>query len=91
MILPKAVPSHGNRFASLLDHNFDEAFKNFNEAAALYPDLHDVREIRDLLLQQKVQLQSNDARAWKSLYSTILDKYPWGMPLGVKTKIEAQR
>ena len=78
-------------FASLLERNFDESFKNFNEAAALYPDLHNVREIRDLLLRQKVQLQSNDARAWKSLYSTILDKYPWGMQPDVKTKMEVQR
>src|SRR5262249_21002016 len=34
-------------FASLLERNFDESFKSFNEAADLYPDLHNVREIRD--------------------------------------------
>jgi hypothetical protein len=83
-------------FASLLAHNFDEAYKNFDEAARLYPDLHNVNEIRDLLIRQKAQLQwslwkPDDTGAWKNLYSTILDKYSWGMPADVKAEMEAKR
>jgi hypothetical protein len=77
-------------FVSLLDQNFDQAFKDFNEAARLYPDLHNVQEIRDLLRRQKVPLQTNDPASWKTLFSNILEKYSWGMPAEVKSQMLAK-
>lgn len=77
-------------FVSLLDQNFDQAFKDFNEAARLSPDLHNVQEIRDLLRRQKVPLQTNDPASWKTLFSTILEKYSWGMPAEVRSQMQAK-
>ena len=77
-------------FVSLLNQNFDQAFKDFNEAARLYPDLHNVQEIRNLLRGQRVPLQANDPASWKTLFSTILEKYSWGMPADVRSQMQAK-
>ena len=77
-------------FVSLLGQNFDQAFKDFNEAVRLYPNLHNVQEIRDLMRGQRVALQANDPASWKTLFSTILEKYSWGMPAEVKSQMQAK-
>jgi hypothetical protein len=77
-------------FVSLLDQNFDQAFKDFNDAVRLYPDLHNVQEIRNLMRGQRVPLQANDPASWKTLFSTILEKYSWGMPAEVKSQMQAK-
>jgi hypothetical protein len=77
-------------FSSLLAHNFNDAYADFEEAAKLFPDLHNVKEIRDLLRAQKSQLQTNDAAAWRALFSTIVSKYSWGIPPDVLAQMKAK-
>ena len=76
-------------FRLLAARNFDAALDEFNAAYRLYPDLHNVAEIRQLLNDRAGPLKARDDGAWKDLYSAILTKYAWGIPPEVRNQFKA--
>jgi len=75
-------------FRELAARNLDKAKSDFDDAFALFPTLHNVSEIRDLLRQNAAALKAGDDRAWRELYGQILKKYAWGMPPDVRKQFQ---
>lgn len=73
-------------FEALLDQDLEGAQTAFALAYARKPALHNVDEIRKLLIQQKAELQTGSANSWNSLLKNILEDYSWGMPAETKRR-----
>ena len=69
----------------------DGAIAAFSEAATIWPEYHNVSEIRDLLSRAKPTMESlpaGERRArWMDLQKTLLTRYSWGMPEDVRTAL----
>jgi hypothetical protein len=94
---PPGVPQPGTSatdrerqgFRELAARNFDAALASFDASFTLFPALHNVSEIRDLLRQHATELKTGEDRAWKELYGEILKKYSWGMPADVRIEFQS--
>jgi hypothetical protein len=75
-------------FGYLIDKNVQAATEAFSEAQKIWPDYHNVSEIRSLLVRRQDALKQRDAAAWENVYREILEKYSWGMPLDVREKMQ---
>ena len=80
-------------FEALLDRDVDAAIDAFAKAEALWPDYHNVTEIKRLLTRKQNELASapkeGKSPAWSELYRILISKYSWGMPTAVRTKLHA--
>lgn len=76
-------------FTHLLDRDVQAATEAFSEAQKIWPDYHNVSEIRSLLVRQQGALEQRDAAEWEEIYREILTKYSWGMPLEVRDAMQA--
>jgi hypothetical protein len=65
---------------ALLDRNLSLARSSFDEAFAIWPDFHNLAEIRQLLSEHEVALGQGDAAAWRQVYETIVQRFSWGIP-----------
>ena len=72
-------------FTYLLNKEHSNALKSFSAAYKMYPEYHNVDEIRKLL--EKNDSEETD---WEYLYRIILKKYSWGMPPGIKVLMKAE-
>ncbi len=74
-------------FEAILQRDVDAAIESFSKARELWPDFHNVSEIRNLLVQNKEALvDTEDSVSWKSVVNTILTKNSWGMPQDIREK-----
>ena len=78
-------------FKLILDKDIDSAIDAFTKSEALWPDYHNVAEIKRLLIKKRDELTNTpkDERTsqWDALNRLLLSKYSWGMPLDVRTKL----
>lgn len=75
-------------FTALIERDIDAAISAFTNAYNLWPQYHNVSEIRKLLRRRRPELEdpANDA-AWSLLYRSMLAQYSWGMPPEVRAAI----
>jgi len=76
-------------FEFLLADKFDDAIRSFDASYAVYPDYHNVDEIRNILRRNKKDLEdpSTRDRTKREIYGQILSKYKWGMPESVEKEM----
>jgi hypothetical protein len=65
---------------ALLGRDLSLAKSSFDRAIGLWPDYHNLAEIRRLLSDNDDKLGQGDAAAWREVYDTILKRYSWGIP-----------
>lgn len=71
-------------FKALLDQDYKKAVNSFQSCYQLYPELHNISEIYQLLIAG----EPKDSKAWKEKYKTILKEFPWGMPKDVMKEMQ---
>jgi len=59
----------------------------FSEAEKIWPDYHNVAEIRQLLIKSKEALGPNESAKWKEFYNKLLRDFSWGMAPDVRQKM----
>jgi len=75
-------------FEKILNRDINGAIRAFSEASTLWPEYHNVSEIRNLLLSNKIELSKpNNVTLWKEVSRTIMIKYSWGIPTNLRRKI----
>lgn len=75
-------------FESIINLDVNSAIDAFTEANRLWPDYHNVSEIRKLLIRhQQDLLKSADKSAWKEVVMVIIKKYSWGIPKDIRGKL----
>ncbi|OPY13733.1 MAG: hypothetical protein A4E66_00649 [Syntrophus sp. PtaB.Bin001] len=75
-------------FKHLVSRNVTSSIQAFSEAEKIWPDYHNVAEIRQLLVRKKEALESKESPAWKEVCRKILNDYSWGMPSDVRQEIQ---
>ncbi len=75
-------------FDRLVQKNIEDAIEAFTESEKLWPDYHNVSEIRRLLVDKRESLGDKQSPEWSALYETILEKYSWGLPSGVRRQFQ---
>ncbi|ALU45370.1 hypothetical protein [Pseudoalteromonas rubra] len=73
-------------FNAILARDVSEALSQFSAAQAIWPDYHNVSEIKRLLSKQKNQLQDSQNTAWQAVFDTVLTQYSWGMPDDIRVQ-----
>ncbi len=73
-------------FEAILNKNSRLAIQKFATAEEIWPDYHNVSEIKRLLLEQQATL--NSSSSWQQLRDTILEKYSWGMPNDIRVQFK---
>ncbi|ANT65432.1 hypothetical protein Ptc2401_01697 [Prosthecochloris sp. CIB 2401] len=86
---PKAANLEMEGFELLLAKNAKAALQAFTEAEAVWPDYHNVAEIRALLQKNIRLLTTPESPQWNTVYSTILEKYSWGMPAETRKEMRS--
>ena len=75
-------------FTALLNKDLSSAISTFSEANELWPDYHNVSEIKKLLLNNKQSLSgAKSTEAWQAVMKTIKKQYSWGMPHDIRERI----
>lgn len=77
-------------FKMLSDKDITKSIIAFTESEKLWPDYHNVREIRQLLVERKEILKDKTDSRWIETYKIILEKYSWGMPSEIRIKFKEQ-
>lgn len=75
-------------FSYLLEKKIAPAVAAFSQAEKLWPDYHNVAEIRRLLIQNQDALRSAADPAWNELYRKILSQFSWGMPADARQQMQ---
>lgn len=81
--MPSNLPAYDfelRGFNEIMSRNIAGAIEAFNRAYELYPTLHNVDEIRKLLISNQKDLQESSSEVWINVYAVILDKYSWKVP-----------
>jgi hypothetical protein len=66
-------------FEALLNRDFSGAEQALSQAVRLWPEYHNVAEVRKLLLSNQAKLKAGDDQAWKEIYAAIIGRYSWGL------------
>jgi|GEM_PF-2474843 len=83
-----AVEWEKQGFSYLLSKNIDDALRAFTEAETIWPDFHNVSEIRSLLVKEKNFAKGGATTNWNRIYNSILKDYSWGMPSDARKKMQ---
>ena len=75
-------------FLALLDRDINGAITAFDNAHKIWPDYHNVAELKRLLLSKQRRLADRKSTEWKKLYQVIVEKYSWGMDRDLLTKMK---
>jgi len=75
-------------FNHLIAWNVDSAIEAFSEAEKIWPDYHNVAEIRQLLVTNKEALGTRESPKWKEVCKKILNEYSWGMPPDIRREMQ---
>lgn len=76
-------------FDALVAKDVDTAIDSFAQAESIWPQYHNVAEIRSLLVSKREALKDPKSAEWKAIHSRILSDYSWGMPPNVREKLKA--
>jgi len=77
-------------FNALVAKDVDNAVSSFAQAEAIWPDYHNVAEIRSLLVSKREALKDPKSSEWRLTLQKVLSDYSWGMPADVREKLKAQ-
>ena len=77
-------------FNALVAKDVDTAVSSFAQAEAIWPDYHNVAEIRSLLVSKREALKDPKSSEWKLTLQKVVSDYSWGMPADVREKLKAQ-
>lgn len=75
-------------FQALLNREVNGVIQALTESEKIRPDLHNVSEIRRLLVKNKELLKDPESKKWKTVYQEILKNYSWGMPSYARQQME---
>ncbi len=87
---PQSAPeweSYG--FKMLLERKVEPAVDAFTRAEKLWPDYHNVAEIRQLLLKNKHWLASATDAQWRDFCNQLVEQYSWGMPSQLRQALQS--
>ncbi len=76
----RAAAAELRGFQALAERNLAAAREAFDRAYEIWPEYHNVDEIRRLLNQRRDELADPDSAAWPQLYRAIMTRYSWGLP-----------
>lgn len=76
-------------FEALVAKDVDTAIDAFAQAESIWPQLHNVAEIRSLLVSKREALKDPKSAEWRATQLKILSDYSWGMPPNVREKLKA--
>jgi hypothetical protein len=75
-------------FIAIVNKDVVSAIDLFTKARDLWPNYHNVSEIRGLLIKHKANLlDSNDNVSWKVVIEEVLQKYSWGIPQELREEL----
>jgi len=77
-----------NGFKYILSRDIEPAIQAFSEAEKIWPDYHNVGEIRNLLVSNHQALETKDSAKWKECYQRILKDLAWGMPQKIRQDMQ---
>ena len=81
-------------FASIVSKDVEAALQAFTDAEKLWPNYHNVAEIKKLLEESHSALaaapKEGKSEAWSNVYRILVTKYSWGMPADVKKKLSEE-
>lgn len=87
----RASEAERRGFDAIVAADIDGAITGFNEAATVWPEYHNVSEIRDLLNRAKPGLErvpAGERRSyWLDLDKRLLTQYSWGMPEDIRATL----
>jgi tetratricopeptide (TPR) repeat protein len=75
-------------FDYILDKEVNKAIEAFSHAEKIWPDYHNVSEIRKLLIQNRGELEQAASPKWKEIYQKVTTRFSWGMPSDVRNKMQ---
>ncbi len=79
----KMLEQHG--FTAILNRDSAAAIRAFSEAQILWPDYHNVAEIKRLLMDNQKALSNTDnIEVWQKVVTIIFEKYSWGIPADLR-------
>ena len=74
---------------AITEKNYEKAVEALDEAYRLYPTLHNVKEIRRRIHDDRADLTGEKAEeAWRELYVDLTTTYKWGIPKPLLQKLE---
>ena len=74
-------------FSYILARDVRAAIDAFSQAEKIWPDYHNVSEIRRALVRDSDRLAEKNSPEWKDLYRHVLTQLSWGMPTGVRQRM----
>jgi hypothetical protein len=77
-------------FDHINKRDIESAITTFTEAEKLWPDYHNVSEIRRLLVRKRQDLKDSNIENWREVYKTILSDLSWGMPATARREMQRQ-
>ena len=77
-------------FDNINARDIESAIAAFTEAEKLWPDYHNVSEIRRLLVRKRQDLKDPDSKTWSEVYETILRDLSWGMPAAARQEMQSR-
>lgn len=78
-----------NGFEAILARDLEAALNSFERASELWPDYHNVSEIRDLLRRVAGFEKPPDESIWAGIDNRILTQFSWGMPEDIRQRFRA--
>ncbi len=77
-------------FEAILKRDSGAAIRAFSEAQVLWPDYHNVAEIKRLLIDNQDALtNTQNSEAWQKVVTTILEEFSWGIPADLRQPLAA--
>jgi hypothetical protein len=81
-------------FAYIIDKDVEAALRSFTDAEKLWPNYHNIAEIKRLLDENRTALaaapKEGKSEAWSNVYRVLVTKYSWQMPADVKKKLSEE-
>ena len=82
----KAKSAEREGFEAIINRDAEAALAAFEKAERIWPEYHNVSEIKSLLATEKKHLKGDDD--WQKIYDVILTKHTWGMPRDLRSRLK---
>ncbi len=80
----RAAAAERAGFEALLARDAAAALAAFDEAYEIWPEYHNVAEIRRLLQEGQERLAAADSEDWPRIYRKVLTRFSWGLPADLR-------
>lgn len=84
----QARPHELNALEAIADNRLDAALQEIRQAESIYPDLHSVREVRQVLESKRNDFASPAAQA--EIKSEVAEKYNWKVPETILQRLRSK-